>query len=166
MFGSKISEGPWGYAGDLASPDRGGSSSSSISCNTSGDLGGEFVVADDDPEEACVSDAHRLLNTGRSRCLNWKLIWAGLGDAGIAIPPAIPPRGPLPVLGENREGEDWWWRSPVGFVSNVPGSLMVRPRWLGLRRGFCGGGGTMNAGDGGADIDFGVEALEGPSCPI
>jgi hypothetical protein len=37
---------------------------------------------------------------------------------------------------------------------------MVNPRLLGLRRGFCEGGGTMKAGDGGADIDFGVETLE------
>jgi len=43
---------------------------------------------------------------------------------------------------------------------------MVRPRWLGLRRGFCGGGGgKMNAGDDGAEIDFGVDEFEMPSWP-
>lgn len=128
------------------------SSSSSISCNVSGDLGGEFVDAEDDPEEASDVAAQRLLNEGR--WLNWKVVCLTLADCGIVIPPSGPPRGP----GENREGEDWWCLNPVGF-SNVPGSLMVSPRWLGLRRGFCGGGGMMNAGEDGAETDFGVAPL-------
>ena len=42
----------------------------------------------------------------------------------------------------------------------VPGSLMVKPRWLGLRRGFWGGGGMMKAGEDGADIDLADDCLD------
>lgn len=112
----------------------------------------------DDERESCAVNVLRLGRGGeKSLDGRWK---PGVG--GNFMPPGIPP-----WAGENNDGDDWWCRRaaipPAGgpctavFSGKVPGNLIVSPRLLGLRRGFCGGGaGLMKAGDVGADIERGL----------